>query len=270
MRILAALLVLFFQDAKAPQFEVASIKPAAPEARGTRIRNTPGGRIEITNMPLKELIVFAWRIQPFQISGGPAWMGTERYDISAKAESTPKEGELPLMLQGMLADRFQLKTHMETKELPIYALVLSRKDGKLGPKLTESKDGGCTVPDRTQPPSRPEAGQPPPRYCGQQMMSMRTMTAVSVPLSNIVPMLARMMGRTVIDKTGLTGNYDITLEWAPDESMLPADVPKPSPGETQGPSIFTALQEQLGLKLESQKGPVEILVIERAQKPSGN
>jgi uncharacterized protein (TIGR03435 family) len=273
MRTLVALLALIFQDAKAPQFEVASIKPAAPDARGTYIRNTGGGRVNINNMPLKELIVFAWRIQPFQISGGPAWIATERYDVSAKAESAPKPGELPLMLQGMLEERFQLKTHMETKELPIYALVLARKDGKLGPNLTESKEGGCTAPDPTQPPRRQEPGQPPVRNCGQQMMSMRTMTAVSVPLANIVPMLARMLGRTVVDKTGLTGKYDISLEWTPDESqtaLLPPDAPKPPPGETQGPSIFTALQEQLGLKMESQKGPVEMLVIDLTEKPSEN
>ncbi len=269
---LAALIVLAFQEEKKPQFEVASIKPAAPDARGTYIRNTGGGRVDIQNMPLKELITFAWRVQPYQISGGPAWMGSERFDISAKAESAPKQGEMPLMLQGLLEDRFQLVIHRETKELPIYALVLARKDGKLGPNLTEAKENGCTTPDPTRPPSRPEPGQPPARYCGQQMMSMKTMTTVSVPVANIVPMLARMLGRTVIEKTGLTGKYDISLEWTPDESQtaqLPPDA-RPAPSDMPGPTIFTALQEQLGLKLESQKGPVDILVVDRAEKPTGN
>src|ERR1700753_969218 len=119
-----ALLMLF-----QPRFEVASVKPASPEAGGmTRIRNPPGGRIEVTNMPLKELIVFAWRIQPYQIVGGPAWISSERYDVEAKAESAPKPGEMQAMLQGLLAERFQLVTHQETKELPVYALVLARKD----------------------------------------------------------------------------------------------------------------------------------------------
>jgi uncharacterized protein (TIGR03435 family) len=268
-RALAALLIFLAQDVKGPQFEVASIKPAAPDARGMFIRPSPGGRVTVTNMTLKELITIAYRIQPYQISGGPAWLGSARYDISAKAENTLKDGELQPMLQALLADRFQLTLRRETKELPIYALVLARKDGKLGPKLIESKEGGCTVPDFTKPPAPPEPGK---KYCGQQMMSPRSLTANSVPIANIVPMLARMLGRTVIDKTGLTGKYDISAEWAPDEAlMLPSSPDGARPvSDGSGPSIFTALQEQLGLKLESQKGPVEVFVVERAEKPSEN
>ncbi len=267
MRILAALLGLIFQA----QFEVASIKPAVPDARGTYIRTTPGGTLTINNMPLKELIVFAWRIQPYQITGGPPWMATARWDVSAKPENKPKEGEMQQMMQAMLAERFQLVSHQETREMPVYALVLARKDGKLGPDLSETKE--CTTPDRNSPPPRLEPGQPPPRFCGQMMMGLRILTAVSVPISNLVPALARMLGRTVIDKTGLTGKYDIKLEWTPDESQmanLNPEAPRPAASDTLGPSIFTALQEQLGLKLESQKGPVEILVVERAEKPSEN
>lgn len=266
----AAALILIFQT---PQFEVTSVKPAAPDARGMYLRTTPGGTVNITNMSLKEIMVLAWRIQPYQISGGQPWIASARYDVSAKPENKPKEGELQLMLQAMLADRFQLVVHLETKELPVYALVLARKDGKLGPNLTEAKEGVCATPDPTQPPRRPEPGQAPVRYCGQQMMSPRSLTAVAAPLSGIIPMLARMLGRTVIDKTGLTGKYDISVEWAPDESqtaMLPPDAPRPAPSDAAGPSIFTALQEQLGLKLESQKGPVEMLVIDRAEKPTEN
>ena len=262
MWLLLALLGLSFQS-----FEVTSVKPAAPDARGTFVRTTAGGMVTVSNMPLKELMVLAWRIQPYQISGGPPWIASERFDISAKPEHTPNDGELQLMLQGMLADRFQLITHRETRELTVYALVLARKDGKLGPKLTEAKEGGCTMPDFTRPPA-----QPPVRNCGQQMMSPRSLSAVAAPISQIVPALARMLGRTVIDKTGLIGKYDISLEWTPDESqmaMLPPDAPKPT-SDGAGPSIFTAIQEQLGLKLEAQKGPVEILVIDRVEKPSEN
>jgi uncharacterized protein (TIGR03435 family) len=273
MRTLSALLVLMLQDPKAPQFEVASIKPSAPDARGIYIRTSPGGTVTVTNMPLKELMTLAWRIQPFQVSGAPPWLDSAHWDISAKAETTPKQGELQLMLQALLADRFQLLTHHETKELPIYALVLARKDGKLGPTMTEAKEGGCTKFDPTQPRTPPEPGKPPVLNCGQQMMGFRNLSAVSIPIANMVPMLSRMLGRTVIDKTGLTGNYDITMEWTPDDaqlSMLPPDVPRPPPPDNPGPSIFTALQEQLGLKLESQKGPVDILVVDRVEKPSEN
>jgi uncharacterized protein (TIGR03435 family) len=256
-----------------PEFEVASIKPAAPDARGMFIRRTPGGRVNITNMTLKELIVIAWRIQPFQISGGPAWLDSVHYDVAAKSENSSKPGEMPLMIQALLEDRFRLTFHLETKELPIYALVMAKKDGKLGPRLTESKVGGCTPPDLSKPPPLPEPGKVPALGCGGLIMQPRLLRGVGVTVEPLIPMLSRLLGRTVVDKTGLTGKFDITMEWTPDESQLmqlPPDAPKPPPADPSGPSIFTALQEQLGLKLESQKGPVEIFVIERAEKPSEN
>jgi uncharacterized protein (TIGR03435 family) len=277
MRTLAIFLTLaasaVAQNDHRPEFEVASIKPTAPGARGMFIRSMPGGRINVTNMTLKELIVIAYRIQPFQISGGPAWLDSIHYDISAKGEDSAKQGDLQPMLQALLADRFQLTIRRETKELPIYALVLAKKDGKLGPKLVESKEGTCTTADPTKPPSPPEPGRPPTMYCGNMRMGFSNLNAVSIPVGRLIPMLARTLGRTIIDKTGLTQNFDITMEWTPDDSQLaqiPPDVPRPAPSNTPGPSIFTALQEQLGLKLESQKGPVEVFVIERAEKPSEN
>ena len=264
---------LMAQTEARPQFEVASIKPAAPDARGMFVRMNPGGRVDITNMTLRELIIIAWRIQPNQLSGGPAWLGSARFDISAKSENAPKQGDLPLMIQTLLEDRFQLKIHRETKELSIYALVLARKDGKLGPALKETTESSCTQPDPTKPLPPLDPGKPPPRYCGNMMMQQRRLTAIGVPVDRLVPSLARMLGRTVIDKTGLTGRYDITLEWSQDEApavQTASDSPLPAATEAPGPSIFTALQEQLGLKLDSQKGPVEVIVIDRAEKPSEN
>jgi uncharacterized protein (TIGR03435 family) len=261
------------QTNQRPQFEVASIKPAAPDARGMFIRGTPGGRINLTNMPLKEMIVMAWRLQPFQVSGGPAWMESLHWDVSAKPDHQPKQDELGLMIQALLEDRFQLKFHRETKEMPIYALVLARKDGKLGPGLTESKEGSCTQFDPKNPPAPPEPGKPPTIFCGGMFMSPRSMRASGTPVASMIPMLSRTLGRTVVDKTGLSGKYDINLEFTPDESLAlqpPPDAPKPPPSDSAGPSLYTALQEQLGLKLDSQKGPVEIFVIDGAEKPSEN
>lgn len=261
------------QDKQRPQFEVASIKPAAAGARGMFIRPTAGGQINITNMPLKEMIVIAWRLQPFQVSGGPAWMESLHWDVSAKPDHQPKQDELALMIQALLEDRFQLKFRRETKEMPIYALVLARKDGKLGPGLTESKEGSCAQPDLNKPPAPPEPGKPPTVFCGGMFMSQRSLKASGIPVANMIPMLSRTLGRTVVDKTELTGKYDITLEFTPDESLAlqpPPDAPKPPPSDSAGPSLFTALQEQLGLKLESQKGPVEMFVIDSAEKPSEN
>jgi len=224
-------------------------------------------------MTLKELIVIAYRIQPFQVSGGPAWLDSARYDVIAKPEKKPQQGEIQLMLQSLLADRFQLTVHRETKELPVYALAVARKDGKLGAGLAESKEGVCTQPDPNKLPPPREPGKAPTLFCGQMMMSLNHLSAVGVPVENMIPMLSRLLGRTIIDKTGLTAKFDIKMDWTPDESQtiqLPPDAPKPAVSDATGSSIFTALQEQLGLKLESQKGPVEIFIVERAEKPSEN
>jgi uncharacterized protein (TIGR03435 family) len=269
MRTLLAMMAL---PLMAQQFEVASIKPSAPDAVGIRVRFLPGGRVEINNMTLNSLIQFAWGVQSFQISGGAPWIDSLHYDISAKAEGEPRGNERELMLRALMEERFQLKIHRETKEAPTYALVPARKDGKLGAGLTLAQDGDCVKVDPTRPAEPPAPGAPRPRYCGSQMMSPKSVTTVSIPVASIVPMLSRLLGRSVVDKTGLTGNYDINLEWAPDEAqlaLLPPDLPRPAV-DASGPSIFTAIQEQLGLKLESQKGPVEMLVIDRVEKLSEN
>lgn len=268
--------VAFGQQAAAtptPQFDVASIKPSAPGQPGTFIRTAPGGRLTITNMPLKEMIVLAWRIQPFQISGGPGWIESAHYDVSAKPEGNSGRDQVPLMLQALLGDRFQLKFHRETKEAPVYALVVANKDGKLGPKLTPAKEGSCTPIDPSKPPPPPDPAKPSTMGCGGMMMGPDRVAASGVPIANLIPMLSRVLGRTVIDKTELKGNFDIGMQWTPDDSQavqFRPDGPKPPPSDPTGPSIFTAIQEQLGLKLESQKGPVEMFVIDQVERPSEN
>lgn len=263
--------ILRAQSLAQPKFDVASIRPSAPDAQGIFIRPIAGG-LTITNMPVKELIVTAYRIQPFQLSGGPTWISSDRYDISAKSERPPKREEIPLMLQALLADRFQLAIHRETKELPVYALVVARKNGKLGPNLVEAKGDNCVVVDTTKPPSPPEPGKSPVLSCGGIRMQPNALRGVSVQIRQLTPNLSRLLGRTVVDKTGLTGKYDISMEWAPDESQFPQmpGAPSPPPSESAGLSIFTAVQEQLGLKLEAQKGPVETIVIDRVEKPTTN
>ncbi|HEX5227328.1 MAG TPA: M56 and DUF3738 domain-containing protein [Bryobacteraceae bacterium] len=265
-------------DASLQRFEVATIKPATPGQHGTFI--TPGGNggIHISNMSLKELLAFAWRIQQFQLSGGPSWIESTPYDILAKPDHRPKPEEISLMLRSLLADRFQLKTHHETKDLPVYALVLANKDGKLGPQLTESKQGSCEKFDPSKPPQPPDPSKPPTLGCGGMMMGPDRLNAASVNVGMLAGPLARMLGRTILDKTGLTGNFDIQLHWTPDQAQLlsmapPGGIPPGMPPpqfDPNGPSIFTALQEQLGLKLESQKGPVDILIIDHVERPSEN
>jgi uncharacterized protein (TIGR03435 family) len=253
----------------APAFEVAAIKPAAPGAPGSFIRNTPGGRLNVTNMTLKDLVVMAYRIQPFQVSGGPPWFEADHWDIEAKAEGNPGQDERALMFQSLLADRFALKFHRETKEVPVYELVVAKPTGKPFAGLTETKEGSCVPPDPSGPP--PQPGAKPP--CRMIRMGINQLHASSQTLANFTQALSRLLGRTVIDKTGLKGNFDIALEWAPDQTQalqLPPDAPKPPVSDPSGPTIFTAIQEQLGLKLESKKGPVDIFVIDHAEKPSAN
>src|SRR5579862_4672389 len=265
--------VAFPQEPPVLQFEVASVKPAAPDARGMVFQPGPGGGIRITNMPLKEIILFAYRLQSFQLAGGPPWVSSAHWDVIAKPETKGEAGDNQRMLQALLAERFQLVIHRETKELPVYALVLARKDRKLGPGLVPGKVGGCSPPDPNKGPII-EPGKTPRLGCGQTWLGPNQLRGVSAPIPNFLFFLSRMLGRTVIDKTGLTGNFDITADWTPDETQAttplpPTDTPRLPSGDV-GPSIFTAFQEQLGIKLESQRGPVEIFVIDRAEKPSEN
>jgi uncharacterized protein (TIGR03435 family) len=248
-----------------PEFEAASVKPAAPDVRNTAIFMPPGGRLEVINMTLKAIIENAYNIQPFQISGGPGWMDSDHYDISAKSEKPVTREEILRMLQSLLSDRFRVTVRRQIKELQLYALVVARKDGKLGPRLIESKEGGCTEPD----PANPLAADPM-RLCGHWMLSPDGMTLVSAPVSKMIPLLSRLLGRQVLDKTGLAKNFDINIEWDPDQfqaMQLPRDGQR---RDSNSPAIFTVFREQLGLEFKTQKGPVEVFVVERAEKPSGN
>jgi bla regulator protein BlaR1 len=250
---------------KLPVFEVASIKLNKSGEPNVMLMFTPNG-FTTTNAPLREVIRMAYQVPEFQMSGGPAWINSERYDIEAKVDSSAAEklGQLDqdqrrAMLRPLLEDRFQLKVHQETRELPIYTLAIAKN----GPKLHAAKPDD-TYPDGIKDPD----GVAHP---GMMRMGPGRITAQGLPMKDIVRLLTQQLGRTVLDKTGLTGNYDVELQWTPDNipaSMIGPDG-KPTP-EISGPSVFTAIQEQLGLKLESQKGPVEVLVIDRVERPSAN
>jgi uncharacterized protein (TIGR03435 family) len=267
------------QEEPLPAFEAASVKQNKDAPRGQFVRRQPGGRFTATNMPLRDLIRFAYQVQNFQLEGGPSWLTTDRWDIVAKAEGDPppvQPGGPPdrmmLMLRALMADRFKLVVHRETKELPVYALVLARKDGKLGPKLTPSTvdcaalataRGRSNVP----PPAPPQPGERP--VCGFRI-GIGQMAAGGFPLSQLATSLSGAVQRVVVDHTGLTGNYDLEMTFTPDASQLPPGAPPPGvelpPIDPAGPSIFTALQEQLGLKLDAQRGPVEVLIIDRVER----
>jgi uncharacterized protein (TIGR03435 family) len=269
--------------AAGPAFEVASVKPNNSGDGRVMFANQPGGRFTATNVTLKFLIRNAYQLQDFQVVGGPSWLTSDHFDVVAKAEDgtapeTPSldrtgPNRIQLMIRALLAERFQLVFHNENRELPIYALVLARSDGKLGPDLHKSEvDCNALFAGRGRgplpPPGPPQPGERLP--CGIRI-GMGNMAIGGAPLSQIANAMANFLGRTVQDKTGLTGNYDANLTWTPDQMpQRPPGAPELPPIDPNGPSIFTAVQEQLGLKLDSQKGPVSVLVIDRAERPKEN
>jgi uncharacterized protein (TIGR03435 family) len=221
------------------QFDVTSVKPNRTGSDGSTLKTLPGGKFVATNANLKALIQFAFGIRDFQIIGGPRRLGTDAFDVLASTGSAGdlSEEQLRPALQALLAERFQLKFHRDMRELPTYSLTIARN----GPKLTEhTGDGGPS---------------------GRTLFSggKATLTAAKVPASMLAEQLGHLVERPVVDNTGLRGLYDFKLEWSPDQAAGSA-----------GPSIFTAVQEQLGLKLESTRGPVEVIVIDSAEKPSEN
>jgi uncharacterized protein (TIGR03435 family) len=254
-----------------PEFEVASIKLNKSADRRMMIMPPRGGRFTATNVTMQLVITLAYRVKDFQLSGAPAWLNSERYDIEAKAEADPAfEAALP-MLQTLLEDRLQLKFHRESKELPVYALVVA-KAGKL-----HEAEGECGPRPNTPPPP-PEPGKLPSAPCGGFFGFPGRLSGQKVAIPQLLDSLSRFTGRVVLDKTNLTGKYDINLEYTPEQGQFqgppggatPPGLPTPPPTDPNGPSLFTALQEQLGLKLESQKGPVEMLIIDHVERPSEN
>ena len=264
-----------------PKFEVASVKPNTSGDGRVMIGVQPGGRYTATNVPLRFLIRNAYGIQDFQLVGAPDWIDSERFDIIAKAESDigpPVPGGPPspiqLMLRSLLGDRFKLSLHSEIWELPIYALVLARPDGKLGPQLQPTKTdcsalAGARGRGRGGLPAEPPmaAGRP---VCGMRMMPGQ-LAGGGFPISLLAQQLSQSAQRVVVDRTGLTGNYDFDLKWTPDQLPQGAPPGAPVPAiDPNGPSLFTAVQEQLGLKLESTKGPVDVFVVDRVERPTAD
>jgi len=223
-------------------FEVASIRPnnSGSGSSGTSINE--GGRFIATNVTLKSLLIRAYKLQEYQLTGGPPWLGTDHYDISAKPEDKASEDEVLEMIKMLLAERFKLKVHHETRELPVYVLLV----GKNGPKLKANTDGGTNNSSKT--------------FRGK-------ITGQNLPLEMIVMLLSNQLDRPVVDKTGLAGKFDLQLEWSAEASRPTAEGVGT---DASGPSMFTAVQEQLGLRLEATRGPVDLIVIDALERPSDN
>jgi uncharacterized protein (TIGR03435 family) len=269
---------VFGQPVVRPKFEIASIKPSQ-EQRFMMVRPLPG-RLT-ASAPVRLLMQNAYAVQSFQIVGGPAWIDSERYALEAKADGNASRAQIFLMLQSLLEDRFQLKIHRETRELPVYALVPARS----GLKLPPPKEGSCvesmtdTIPEPSRGRMQPAVpGGPPLAQCGRVGVMAAPpsarMQGGKVLMPEFIRMLAMVLGRPVIDRTGFSGLFDVRLDFLPDE-MTP-ELPPPPPDaagaahDSNIPSIVSALPDQLGLRLESTKGPVEVIVIDHIERPSAN
>lgn len=261
-----------------PAFDVASIKPShAPGGPNSlfRVLAEPG-KFTAEHVNVRFLLQYAYRLKDSQIFGAPAWLDSEHYSIEAKQDDASAEllrnrsrdeqaERLRLMIQSMLVDRFKLTLHHETKELPLYVLVVAKN----GPKIQESAD----IPeDTTAPPGPPTPNGPQPRHSFR--FDRGEFKAISQNMDRFADLLSHQVGRPVLNQTGLKGNYDFTLQWTPQDGERPMPGGPPGeaapPADTSGPSIFTALQEQLGLRLEAQKGPVDTIVIDHVERPSEN
>jgi uncharacterized protein (TIGR03435 family) len=258
-------------DVQVPMFDVVSIKPNKSDSGMVRIMAKPDG-YSASNVSLKMLVQSAYGIREDLVSGAPNWADSARFDIDAKVAGSDVDAlkklspeQRRLILRPLLAERFKLQAHIETKQLPVYELILA----KGGSKLKEAVPGndyanGIKGPDGVA-------------RGGMMRVGRGQLAAQAVQMTSLSNMLSQQLHRTVIDKTGLTGKYDLELNWAPDQGSDPmfkgpdgSQQRTDSTPDSSGPSIFTALQEQLGLRLQSAKGPVETLVIDHVEMPSDN
>ncbi len=274
---MAVVAPILAQSVPLPSFEVASIKRATEDSGKVRVGDQiwssagasfkPGGAFEAVNATLGSVIRLAYGLREFQTVGGPEWLNTDRFDIQARGPQGGAESEAPRRLQSLLAERFALKVHRETRDRPIYALVLARANASLGPRLRQSQepavDGFAASRGRCTPPG--PSGPISMRLCGVTMASLADLY------------LQMYTDRTIVDRTGLTGGFDLALHF--DSRQIPGVGPgggfpaapqAAEPAATDAVSIFTALEEQLGLKLEAQTGPAEVLVIDHVERPTPN
>lgn len=261
-RILTGTLVLALLAATAPgaqveepaaTFEVASVRRGDSLAGGGTMGVRPGGQFMSRNILLRNLIAEAYDVPVNRVLEGPGWIGEERYDIEARAEGEMTWDRARPMLLALLRERFNLAAHKETRELPVYALVLARPDGRLGPRLRRN-DVDCLNPEAR---ATALSAAPPGAVICEIRFATGRLIGGPRSIDSLAGSLTGASGRPVLNRTGLEGQYDMDLEWA-------------ATPQAEGLSIFTAVQEQLGLKLESDNAPLEVLIIERVERPTEN
>jgi uncharacterized protein (TIGR03435 family) len=238
-----------------PVFDVATIKASDPNSRTGAGLGAEGRHISYTNQTVKDLILLAYGIQEKQLVDAPAWLGTEKYDIDGvpDIEGTPNLRQMQEMFRKLLADRFNLKLHWDKRDLAVYALRL----GKGGPKIAGSQGDPNGLPHQNMRPT-------------PQLVTLKVTNA---SMADFMLEMQEVLDKPIVDQTGLTGKFDFTLQWTPDESQLSAmgmHVSPPADSPNAQPGLFTAIQEQLGLKLDAVKAPADVLVMDKVERPSAN
>jgi uncharacterized protein (TIGR03435 family) len=267
LAVLCSSLVTHAQSSAATTFEVASVKPNV-QRRGIRLHGFPGDRFEATNVPVRDLILIAYGdagqlLPEVHMSGGPKWIDEDRFDVTAKmgAASPNSVAQKQLMLRTLLAQRFKLAIHHETVTQPIFELVLARKDRTLGPQLRQATVD-CEALLAAQPGKR--------ERCILYALPSGTLMLRGQTMGAFANVLTRLLDRTVVDRTGLSGGFDADAQFDP--KGLPGMLqlrPEEQPASDAG-SLDTTLKEQLGLKLESKRGPVRMLVVDHVERPTEN
>jgi uncharacterized protein (TIGR03435 family) len=249
-----------------PEFEAATVRASKGGSSGVHATT---GRLTLETVSLRVLVSVAYKTKPSQIVGGPSWTASAAFNVEGKAAEAAGTDVMLLMLQSLLEDRFQLKMHHEAREGPVYELAVARGGHRLKPA------SDCVLFDPNHLPRQTAPGETQVHYCGQMSRGgddlrraadgrgVDITPTIGLLTPSLTGLLSEVLDRTVINKTGLTGAFDFHLEWAP--QLTP-----PAQSDNEGPSIFTAVQEQLGLRLEAAKGPVDFLVIDHAEKPSDN
>jgi uncharacterized protein (TIGR03435 family) len=252
-------------------FAVASVKVNKSGAGLVRLSTLPG-RFSAVNVTLRMLLRNAYNIPDSRMSGGPSWIGIDRFDVEARSDGAEPAAQVRAMLRSLLEDRFKLNARIETRDLPVYALIVARSDGKLGNQLRRSGDACVppTPPAGAPPPPPPPPGATPTVTQCPSILAPGAISGRQLTMGRLAETLSPWIDRTVIDRTGLEGNFDVDLQWMFDRSLSggPGDFGRGGPPPSSDlPSLFTAIQEQLGLKLASQRAAVEMLLIDRAEKP---
>ena len=247
----------------APAFEVASVKPNT-SGSGTSSGRSANGSMTLTNMPLRLLITNAFGMRPNRVIGGPSWIDSERFDISARAPANTTDNQLSLMLRTLITERFKLVARTEARDQPAYALVVARADGRLGPKLIASSV--CDKEARFTPAAPPaESKLPESMPCGNRRWNDGRETVIRAGAQPLAPLVRALDGvadgRQVIDRTNLSGTFTFEIRFAPPTVSA-------TNSDSGLPSMFAALEEQLGLKLESTRAPLEVLVIDSVERPT--